>query len=218
MISVDDRVGRQRDLGGDMFLFHLLGAFMLDFLYQLIDIDIGQIEHGSGFIHPVQDGNVLQQHRQSGTLRITAFDKEFLFVCRQIRVVDDCFQISLDTADRSLQFVGDILRQLSFHPAFFLLTGNIVDRDFVTVVEEHHTFNQKDLPAFIDGDRLTQDTFVGRSFMFLQEISDRSELFQVQYFFGGVDRRVGNQIGKLNIKYVRQDFLSVVGEHGKAFP
>ena len=68
MISVNDCVWRQADLGGNMFLFHLLGTFMLYFLYQLIDINVGQIKHGSGFIHPVQNGNILQQNRQSCTL------------------------------------------------------------------------------------------------------------------------------------------------------
>lgn len=218
MIPMNRGIRRQVDLAGNMLFFHFLSAFMLDFLYQLIDIDVGQIKHGSGFIHPVQDRNILQQNRQSGTLRITALDEELPFVGGQVRIVDDCFQISLNTADRRFQFVRDVLRQLPFHPAFFLLAGNIIDRDFITVVEEHHTFNQENLSALVDGYRFPKHPFMIGAFVFFQEIADRREFFQVQYLFSRMNRIIRDEIGKLDVQDVRQDFLSVVGKHGESFP
>ena len=51
------------------------------------------------------------------------------------------------------ELVRHVLCQLSFHPTFFLLTGYIVDRYLVAVVEEQDTFDQENLPIFVHRDR-----------------------------------------------------------------
>lgn len=61
---------------------------------------------------------------------ITAFQKRMHYFRRNIRVVQNRFQITLYTAYRCFQFVCDILGKLSFQSCLFFFLSDIDDGNF----------------------------------------------------------------------------------------
>ena len=184
-----------------------------------MDVHFRQLEHFGSFVQPVQYRNVAQQPRQPRALRVAAFEEELAFVVRQLRIADDRFEITLDTADRSFQLVRHVLRQLPFHPALFFLAGDVVDRYLIAVVEEQNAFDQENLSVLVHRDRFAQHfpLAVRVRDVFGEEQMDRFQFRNVDRVFRLSYLHVGNQVRELYEQDIGQYLPAFRCEHGETF-
>lgn len=134
MVPMDNgRLGNM-DEARNALLFHFLRTFPFYFANQLVKVHVGKVEEVSRLVHAVQNGNVLQKAGQARALRIATFEEKVPFVFREVRRIQDCLQIALYATDGGFQFMGYVLRQLAFDAVFLLLSGDVVDGDFVAIV------------------------------------------------------------------------------------
>ena len=127
LVAPHHRLVGQLDFGFHLFLLDLARAFRQDTADQLVEVDLGQVEHVRRLLKPVEYGDVAEQQGEARALRVTALEEETQLVGRDLRVREDGLQIALDAADGRLQLVRDVLRQLPFQAAFLLLSGYVVD-------------------------------------------------------------------------------------------
>ena len=100
-------------------------------------------------------------------------------------VVDDGFQISLNTAYGSFQFVFDILGSLAFQAYLFFLHRHVIDAYFEAHILKDDTFYNKCFPVFIDSDRHSFFFFTGRPFRgFVDKVGDLFQFIDCKHLFG----------------------------------
>ena len=199
LVSLHHRLGGKLDFGFHLFLLDLARAFRQDTADQLVEVDLGQVEHVRRLLKPVEHGDVAKQQGEARALRVTALEEESLFVGSDLRVREDGLQIALDAADGRLQLVRDVLRQLPFQAALLLLPGDVVDGQLVTVVDEQDALHEEYLSALVDRNRLAQHLAIALEVadVVVQELVDRVELLYVNGLVRLIDVRVGDDINIL---------------------
>ena len=198
-----------------MFFFQFQSNFVDDVTYQYTDVHPFHVDHVGGFVHARQYRYVTQQPAQTITLCITTFKESVHFLPWNIIIVDDCFQIPLDTADRCFQFVGNVLRQLAFQAHLFFFLSDIVDRNLETGILEDNTFYDKCPSVLINSNRHPLLIFTERTLL-LVLVYKMDNLFQLtdcKYLFRRFQVRVGNQIAVLGKEIVDQNLLFVFREY-----
>ena len=81
----------------------------------------------------------------------------------------------MNAADGRFQLVRDVLRQLALDTAFFFLLRDVVDRQFVAIIEKEDALDKEYLPVFVNRDGFAQDFAfpVGIGDVAAQEIANR---------------------------------------------
>ena len=199
LVAPHHRLVGQLDFGFHLFLLDLARAFRQDTADQLVEVDLGQVEHVRRLLQPVEYGDVAEQQGEARALRVTALEEETQLVGRDLRVREDGLQIALDAADGRLQLVRDVLRQLPFQAALLLLPGDVVDGQLVTVVDEQDALHEEYLSALVDRNRLAQHLAIALEVadVVVQELVDRVELLYVNGLVRLIDVRVGDDINIL---------------------
>ena len=102
-------------------LFKIELTFFLDGAYQLSYIDILVTYHVGTVVHAVERRHIVEQCGESLALGVTAVEEDVARLVVDMRIFEDGLQIALNAGHRCLQFVGYILRELSFEYILLLL-------------------------------------------------------------------------------------------------
>ena len=107
----DDIVGSVVNEIHILFL-QLKSCFLNYLLYGQRHVDFLEFHHLTAVVHAVEHRYVVEQTAESFALRVASIKELRLGVFLDGGVVDDGFEIALDTCHGSLEFVGDVLCEL----------------------------------------------------------------------------------------------------------
>ena len=112
----------------------MVGDHLFDDLFQVDRFALEQV----GRLFDLGDQrDVADQVGQSQCLGISPVEKEALFVRTDLVLLQQGFEVSPDAGDGGFQFVRDVVGHLLFQQPVFLLRGDVIERDFETVVVEN---------------------------------------------------------------------------------
>ena len=117
-------------------------------------IDIRHLYHLAGLCHTGQSGYVLQQVRQPVALRKATLQKLLKHIRRKPRIMQNRFQITLNTAHGSLQLVGNILCNLLLHAGLFLLFRNVRNGNLKAVIHKKSHRQVEHITVFVHDQQL----------------------------------------------------------------